>query len=351
MKKSLFLLGAAAVVALSSCTKNEVLEVAENRAIGFDNAFVNNGTRSIVDPSLTNSSLKNFDVYGFVTNTSGNSSKIFGGDDVTKEEGNWNYTNTQYWIKGNTYTFGALAPANAATVSGEAITGETNKKVGMTVKFTNDGNTDLLHAAPNAVTVGTDDYNTAVAMVFNHQLSKVKFSFTNSVGVGYSVKVKDVKITNAMAEGTLTVSGELNNANEWATNEEKQTLGLTFGHVVADNTDENADAIANGVTYETYNEKLMIPTPAETSYTVTFTTELFQGTTSVGTYDHSVKIENVELQLGYCYNFTAELDFENVLNPDKPLKPIVFTVSEDAINGWDTSDEGQTLDVPTTTLP
>ena len=330
MKNSLFLLGAAAVVALSSCTKNEVLEVAENRAIGFDNAFVNNGTRSIVDPSLTNDSLQNFDVYGFVTNTSGNSSKIFGGDDVTKdvtkEDGNWNYTNTQYWIKGNTYTFGALAPANAATVSGEAITGETNKKVGMTVEFTNDGNTDLLHAAPNAVTVGTDNYNTAVAMVFNHQLSKVKFSFTNSVGVGYSVKVKDVKITNAKKTGTLTVAGEQNAANTWGS--QAGTLELDFGHVVADDAESNeAVSIANAETKETYNEKLMIPTSEGTSYTVTFTAELYQAGILVGTYLRSVTISNQKLELGYCYDFTAELNAKNIVDPTNPLTPIKFTAT------------------------
>lgn len=61
MKNSLFLLGAAAVVALSSCTKNEVLEVAENRAIGFD-AFVNNNTRAEAD--VTSDKIAKFWVFG-----------------------------------------------------------------------------------------------------------------------------------------------------------------------------------------------------------------------------------------------------------------------------------------------
>lgn len=354
MKNSLFLLGAAAVVALSSCTKNEVLEVAENRAIGFDNAFVNNGTRSIVDPSLTKATLENFDVYGFVTNGKSESSQIFGkGDDVTtvtKNGENWQYSPTQYWVNGNTYTFGAIAPAGAATVTGEAITGTINKKVGMTVTFTNtnDSQKDLLHAAPAVVTVSTDDYSTPVELTFNHQLSKVKFSFKNSVGEGYSVKVTDVKITNAKSSGTLTVAGEQDAANTWGSQD--GTLELTFGHVVADNTDQDADAIANGATSETYNEKLMIPTPSTTSYTVTFSTELFQGTTSVGSHNHTVTIKDVELKLGYCYDFTANLTKDNVLDPTKPLKPIVFTVNE-TITDWNKTDQNQDLDVPTTQIP
>lgn len=351
MKKQ-FLTVAVAALALAGCSKNETVEIASNRAIGFSNAFVNNGTRSIVDPSLTKTTLENFDVYGFVTNEKSESSQIFDGDDVTKGEGGkWGYTNTQYWVNGNTYTFGAIAPAGAATVSSEAITGTTNKKVGMTVAFTNtnDDQKDLLHAAPVAVAVSSDDYSTPVAMTFNHQLSKVKFSFKNAVGEGYSVKVTDVKITNAKSSGTLTVAGEREAANTWGS--QNGTLELTFGHVVADNAESNtAVSIANTETKETYNEKLMIPTLSTTSYTVTFTTELFQGTTSVGKHAHSVTIKDVELKLGYCYDFTAELTYENVLDPEKPLKPIVFTVSE-TITDWNKTEEVQGLDVPATQLP
>lgn len=354
MKKSLVICGVAAL-ALASCTKNEVLEINESRAIGFENAFVNNGTRSIVDPSLTKTTLANFEVYGFVTNEGGQSSQIFGKDEevttVTKKGENWEYSPLQYWVKGNTYTFGALAPAGAATVTGEAITGTINKKVGMTVAFTNtdDSQKDLLHAAPAAVTVNSDEYSIPVELTFNHQLSKVKFSFKNSVGVGYSVKVTNVKITNAKSSGTLTVAGEKDAANTWGS--QNGTLELTFGHVVADDAGSNtAVSIANTETKETYNEKLMIPTPSSTSYTVTFSTELFQGTTSVGTHDHSVTISNVELKLGYCYDFTAELTYENILDPEKPLKPIEFTVNE-TITDWNKTDQNQDLDVPTTQIP
>ena len=354
MKKQ-FLTVAVAALALAGCSKNETVEIASNRAIGFSNAFVNNGTRSI-DPSLTKTTLKDFDVYGFVTNEGGQSSQIFDGVKVSKSGDDWTYTPPQYWVNGNTYTFGAIAPAGAAIVSGEAITGSTNKKVGMTVAFTNtnDDQKDLLHATPAAVAVSSDDYSTPVEMTFKHQLSKVKFSFRNAVGAGYSVKVTNVKITDAKLSGTLTVAGEQDAANTWGNQDGK--LELTFGHVVADKTLEESEvpneavSIANTETKETYNEKLMIPTPSTTSYTVTFTTELFQGTTSVGTHAHSVTIKDVELKLGYCYDFTAELTYENVLDPEKPLKPIVFTVSE-TITDWNKTDEVQGLDVPATQLP
>ena len=53
MKKSLMMLGAAAMV-LASCTQNEVMEVAENRAIQF-NTFVDKNTKAVtVDESASN---------------------------------------------------------------------------------------------------------------------------------------------------------------------------------------------------------------------------------------------------------------------------------------------------------
>ena len=51
MKKRMILLGMA-VATLASCTNEEVMEMAENRAIGFT-TFVNNNTRTADIPMLT----------------------------------------------------------------------------------------------------------------------------------------------------------------------------------------------------------------------------------------------------------------------------------------------------------
>ena len=45
MKKGLLMLGAAAMM-LASCTQNEVLEVSESRAIGFNGTGIDNITRA-----------------------------------------------------------------------------------------------------------------------------------------------------------------------------------------------------------------------------------------------------------------------------------------------------------------
>lgn len=341
MKKSLLFCGVAAL-AFASCTQSEVLDVNENRAIGFDNAFINNGTRSIKDPSYTSTTLPDFTVYGYVYQTSspGTSQKIFEGVRVYKSSGTWTYDATQYWVKENTYVFGGIAPHGAGTVSNVSLGTD---KVGMQVAFTNNDTDqkDLLHAAPAKVDVNTDAYNTPVTMTFSHQLSKVKFSFLNSVGTGYTVKVTDVKITNAKSTGNLTISEGSTTPNAWS-DQGGTDLILNFGNAVNnDATAETAVAIPNASEYETYHEKLLIPTESTVSYTVKFTTELLQGSVSLGEYTHTVTISEVELKLGYCYDFKAELTKDNVLNPDKPLNPITFTVG--TFNGWETSNENQTV--------
>lgn len=338
--KKIFLIGLTAAAMLASCSNDETVEMAQQKAIGFSNAFVNNGTRSVHDPSFTTLTLKDFAVYGFTQ-----SGQIFNGEKVsgTTSTG-WSYDNVQYWVPGNTYTFGAIAPHSAANVSDVKLP-EGATKVEMKVAFTNTDadQVDLLHAEPAQITDVTATYTTPVSMTFNHQLSKVKFSFQNSVGAGYNVKVSNVKITDAYEKGTLTVGAT---ENTWS-NQTDKALVLNFGNVVADGaTADEAAVIANAATLESYNEKLMIPMVSSATYTVTFTVELFKDNVPLGTYNHTVQIKNVEFKLGYCYDFKATLTHENIVDPENPLKPIEFKV--DGITDWNQTDVNQKLNVPTT---
>lgn len=344
--KKIFLIGIAATAILASCSNDETVEMssAKTKAISFTNAFVNNGTRSIVDPSLTKETLGSFAVYGFTQK-----GQIFDGTVVSSSNKGetWTYNPPQYWVQGNKYAFGAIAPADI-TVTGEKLLegqGVADYKVGMTVTFTNDGKTDLLHAAPEKGYDATPDFMDepeTVNMTFNHQLSKVKFSFENNVGEVYNIKVSEVKITNAMKQGTLTVGEE---DNVWSEISDP-TLSLDFG--AAGTTDmTTADAIEYTKEGETYNEKLMIPTKNTQSYTVTFKVELLNGTVPMGEYEHEATISNVELKSGYCYDFKATLNNENIVvdpeNPDAQLKPIKFEVA--TVNGWTPDGENQNLPI------
>lgn len=337
--KKIFLIGLTAAAMLASCSNDETVEMAQQKAIGFSNAFVNNGTRSVVDPSFNKDNLTDFAVYGFTQK-----GQIFNGEKVSKGGAAWSYDNVQYWVPGNTYTFGAIAPHSAANVSDVKLPAGATK-VEMEVAFTNtDANqVDLLHAEPAQITGVTASYTEPVSMTFNHQLSKVKFSFQNSVGAGYNVKVSNVKITDAYEKGTLTVGAT---ENTWS-NQTDKALVLNFGNVVADGaTADEAAVIANAATLESYNEKLMIPMVSSATYTVTFTVELFKDNVPLGTYNHTVQIKNVEFKLGYCYDFKATLTHENIVDPENPLKPIEFKV--DGITDWNQTDVNQNLNGPTT---
>lgn len=339
--KKIFLIGLTAAAMMASCSNDETVEMAQQKAIGFSNAFVNNGTRSVHDPSFTTLTLKDFAVYGFTQK-----GQIFNGEKVSKggaASTGWSYDNVQYWVPGNTYTFGAIAPYSVAgNVSNVTLpTGAT--KVGMEVAFTNTDadQVDLLHAAPAQITGVTPTYTTPVSMTFNHQLSKVKFSFQNSVGVGYNVKVSNVKITDAFKEGTLTVAAA---GNTWG-NQTDKTLELNFGNVVANASSTEASAIANAATLESYNEKLMIPMSNTAKYTVTFTVDLYKDNVLLGTYNHRVEIKDVEFKLGYCYDFKASLTHKNITAEDE-LNPIEFAVTK--VEDWNKADIDKDLNVPTT---
>lgn len=337
--KKIFLIGLTAAAMLASCSNDETVEMAQQKAISFSNAFVNNGTRSIVDPSFNKDNLTDFAVYGFTQK-----GQIFNGEKVSKGGAAWSYDNVQYWVPGNTYTFGAIAPHSAANVSDVKLP-EGATKVEMKVAFTNTDadQVDLLHAAPTQIagTAVTPTYTEPVSMTFNHQLSKVKFSFENAVGAGHYVKVKDVKITNAYKTGTWKVTGEP--ANTWS-NQADKTLELNFGNVVANGATANVAAnIAFNETLESYYEKLMIPMDASATYTVTFTVDLCAGDAVLKSKTFTTQISGVEFKLGYCYDFKASLNADNIT--DDPLKPIEFTVIK--VEDWNQAESNKDLSVPT----
>ena len=177
MKKLFTILAVAAT--LVSCAKEDVVSQAAPEAIGFDNAFVENSTRSVNDPSFdADNMFSDFAVYGFVEGA-----VLLDGVRVAQEnlaedqtKTGWEYAGTQYWIAGANYDFYAVAPF---TGNWAVKTDTTPADAGATISFTNvDGTQDLLYSGI-VEQQGKASANTAVAFTFKHILSKVKFSFKN----------------------------------------------------------------------------------------------------------------------------------------------------------------------------
>ena len=330
MKKVIFAL--AAVVALAACSQEDVIVADKGAAIGFD-TFVENSTRvaQSADPSLTVDAMKQgkgFGVYGFVTNVIDETNNttatapLFTGEQVKWTDGAWKYAFTQYWIDGATYDFAAIAPYGEYTVTAAATTG-------VTLDFTNDGETDLLYAQNNGIS-GTD--HPTVGFTFKHLLSKVKFTFTNGYDATNTlIAVKNIVINDTSAEGTAVLSVNADKAVTAVWTLKDANLDLEFGDAIT------GGYIAQGASEQSTESLLIIP--AEKAYSVTFTVELYykNGDNSyalVDTYNHNVNFA-ANFEFGKSYNVATTITYKNIDPEVTEQHPIEFTVTtiEDWANG------------------
>ena len=312
MKK--ILLSAVAIFAMMACNNEVPVTISEQSLITFEDSFVEAKTRAAVDPSITTGSIEAFDVWGFINQPSG---VVFNAERVTKSAEGWSYTNLQYWTPNKPYYFHAVAPVDDANIVVD--TKEMNTDGLGTISFTNvDGTTDLLYASKHVDT--GDDVISGVAPVelkFMHLLSKIKFTFKNGfLTDNASLKVTDIKITNAPAKGSVAVNTERENFS-W-TLVQGETTELAFGDV------NGGNALASLASDECAVERLTIPADANRTYTITFKLELFYGDQSAGVSNKTVTLENQEFAIGKNYNIVASINHENFYN--EALKPIEFTV-------------------------
>ena len=324
MKK--IILAALAIAALASCNKTEVVGVTESNAIAFDNAFVDNATKSVNDPSLTSSNLTDFAVYGFVEGA-----VLFDGTQVSKAitnddlDSDWKYAGTQYWIAGANYNFNAVAPMTDGgwTKTAAAATSTT-------LSFTNDGETDLLYAT--TAQQGQVSGNAQVAFSFRHVLSKVKFSFENAYNAtNATIRVKDITITNPHKTADVVLTAATTWSNHATAADFKLAFGMATDDEATDDVKENVEvAYAFGKTYESQNERFLIPSATACEYEVTFNVELLVSGSVVKTYAHSVTAEFAPAA-GNSYDIKAVINAENI-DPANEQEPIEFTVS--TLPGW-----------------
>ena len=360
MKKTLFAIGA--MVAMVACSNDFVVKEAAQEAIGFDNAFVDNSTRSVVDPSLHAGNLTNFQVFGYVEGAplfdqANNGVTVIGegvGDDAS-----WTYEGTKYWIKDANYNFNAVAPyTNGNWAKSTDNTATTATKT--TLSFDNNGTTDLLYATATAVGMEAGE-NDPVAFTFRHTLSKVKFSFENAYNASNTtIRVKDIKITDAYAKGSVVLDAD----TDWTPVADSNNLTLDFGMATDDQATTSVKendvnvAFAYGKTYESQNELFMIPgagateydntDPTKKGYTITFTVELLvsgQDINQDDDYEHTI-YTNFIPEPGKSYDLKAVINHTNI-DPETSQDPIEFTVTK--INDWVEADADGDADTNTDT--
>lgn len=314
MKKGLLMLGAAAMM-LASCTQNEVMEVSESRAIGFNGTGIDNITRT----DITSADFSQFYVYGGY-----NTSDLFQGTEVNKSGSNWTYNPTQYWKEGS-WKFGAYAPKGEG-----AITPEWSYESGLTLTVNSDAThqNDVIYAAATASVTDSDSDGTLegtdqVALNFNHLLSKLAFKFTKdpqSLGA-MTVTISNFQVANITTTGKW-IAGEQQTVEDVATGSYTDAAGVI---------DKD-----NGVQTAWF---YVIPQQVS-AFAITANVKVVNGagdTIKDGTISASVPTTDItEWSAQYQYLYSAQLNLDQITDPNNPNpQPIEFTgsVSDDWENG------------------
>lgn len=313
MKNSLFLLGAAAVVALSSCSQSEVMEVAENRAIGFD-AFVNNNTRA----DIVNKDFNKFYVFGAYQNTS-SWTPFYTNDEVNKSGQNWTATKEAYWTATKAHHFAAYANGISKLTAGVSFDAGTGTNGTLKITDYSVGDNDLVAAVATALTWDGKAETSKVNFTFKHLLSKVKFTFTTDASNDYVMKIENLKIvakegTNPIVKAGCDFTGDGDiKTLAWTAATQNSTGEYIYATI---------DDCAGGTTNSA--EKYVIPQNNDltVSFKVTFTDN--GGTviaTKEGITGDLAIIAEGAWKAGQVYNYQVKINPEDV---NKDLKKIEF---------------------------
>ena len=305
MKKQ-FLTVAVAALALAGCSKNETVEVASNRAIGFD-AFVGKATRAVTETDV-NALKAGFFVYGGYEENA----DVFFDTKVTSADGSeWTYSPIRYWVKDETYKFAAYAP-EAVKNNGSVSFDYTSGALTVTdYQATQDNQADFVYAKSEPIP-GLASGNDEISLTFAHMLSMVKFTFKNAFGNGVKVDISNVAINGIKTKATCT------DGNWTAPSDATEFTKASFPQMTT-----------NGAISE--EEIVIIPqTIQKDAVTVTFnltvTTE--DGTKVADNVNKTAKLEAITWDKNNRYNYILTIDGKII-----GLEEIIF--GQPDVTPWD----------------
>ena len=333
MKKLFFfaLTGVAAI--LAGCTKTETVEIPDSRAIDFSGAYIGNAveTRAQDNPeNITDASITEFIVYG---GYNGTMTDVFNAESVTGTSGGeWTYTNTEYWVDGETYDFAAYAPAAVSSVATVAAD-NANKALSFT-DFTSNASSqnDLLYAHETVPTVNPSTQG-KVTFNFDHALSKIRFTLTNAIDG--KLTIGNFKVYGMNSQGDYTY--QTGSSMVWDNVDTPIESTASFTSTIADMAAVNASSSSG--------DYLVIPQNVEASkVTVTFEAKFTNNNGDVlipGELVTAYIPEGTWLP-GQCYNYNLNITMD-VIDPGDTMNPIVF--SDPDVTEWPDEDNDTDQDI------
>ena len=288
MEKNL-LFAALAVVAMASCTKNElkVPATGTDAVISFQPVVANATkadyiTNSTIAPTGDpKSSTFKFTVYAWytdgaemTTSTTTSTAKAYmsgvevsykpGHNDATQGEGGWSPATTYYWPKNGYLSFDAYAPSTASADGTFSSVVETGLQIAnYTVKELT-GQYDLLYSKrtlnkKNSTEGATNNTYDGVDIAFKHALAAIEVTAKTDKNYSGAIKLKKITILNAFNKGTFS-QGMTNAANEgtakWTTPSNETTYVL-FESI--DGVALNQTALTSTTTTNKISNAILLP--------------------------------------------------------------------------------------------
>lgn len=323
-----------AVLLLSSCVEENVIERSDDHAIVFENAFVDKATRA----DITNENIDEFSVYGYKNNRYGvlwDNERVYKRESTndatgqsyavpTNESGahplptGWTYENLAYWEEGNTYYFHGIAPYNGnydyLAWTFEADQSDPSKG---TISV-DDTNFDLVYAyhqrAVEEGSLGMFQYNqpAPISFTFQHLFARVRIRIINEL----SNKNSRIHVSNLRTEPLITQASArvpFTETVQWTLGEVKGVdIFIEEGEEVIIYHKElgiNDENVGEYITNEFY----VIPqTLKQLDYLFHFRTQQYSCLEPGKTYEHGAMMaDDFTFEAGKSYQFTVRLTDRN----------------------------------------
>lgn len=361
MKKSLYILAAAAIVA--GCSSNDLRNevVKEEAPIGFSKVYIEKGTKAAFNQLSDFEKANNtFGVFGYKT-VSSTTTKVFGeregeGQGVKVTFGtDWTYTPLRYWDRvASSYSFYAYAPHSDSFTGTVALASNSSNAFSITGFEQKDVQADMIDlmvdlTSQKSVTgnnIGKND----VEFTFNHILSSINFKMAVSADLKNDESKNPVTVVS-VSVGAIKLDGTYDDPDNddelpyaWTIKDESRTKTFeatkTSGNVFASGVlKANSAAITGGGTLATdkvgltdvpgLTDLLFIPQDVADDYEISITykieNEEFSKTLALSDFTKTVDEEEVSLeawQSGYKYTYVL------IIGPT----PILFDVKDNF--GW-----------------